>query len=452
MDKGWKGRRRRTPRSERLAHLRRRRGRTDQGRRRFISARAGSPMREHNDSPTPLGDPSFFAVDFFCGAGGTTRGLIDAGGYVIAGIDKDARCRETYVKNNQNQTLRAMAPMFLDRDIFTSTDEYPRGEHQKLRSNLDRLVGAYRRRAPGTPLMFAICAPCQPFTKLSKKELSKERREGRERDSNLLTEAAKFVEYFRPEMVLSENVRGIGDPRYGGVWCEFRRSLEKLGYATGTRVVCTSKFGVPQYRRRSILIAVPRELVRAEFLSPEGELIVPDDDPLIGLVSVQTAIGHLPALGAGETHETIPNHKTRSLSEINLKRLAAAKPGVSNVYLETTPDGDLSLACHRRVNKKLKVRCFTDVYTRMSPDRPSPTITTKCHSISNGRFGHFDVSQQRGISLREAAILQSFPPEYVFYPSHMIEPVARMIGNAVPPRLAEFFSRYLTDSLERPRL
>ncbi|MCE4542280.1 DNA cytosine methyltransferase [Caballeronia sp. PC1] len=130
-----------------------------------------------------------------------------------------------------------------------------------------------------------------------------------------------------------------------------------------------------------------------------------------------------------------------------MKRLASAKPGESNVYLDNTPHGDLSLACHRKVNAKLKVRCFTDVYTRMDPDRPSPTITTKCHSISNGRFGHFDTSQVRGISLREAAILQSFPQDYVFYPTDMIEPVARMIGNAVPPRLAEYFSRYLSDAL-----
>lgn len=405
-------------------------------------------MSKQSPASETLPSPSFFAVDFFCGAGGTTRGLIDAGGYVIAGVDKDTRCRETYVRNNVNNRLRSSPPTFLHRDIFSSTPEYPGGEQEKLLANLRRLVGAFRRRSPKIPLLFAICAPCQPFTKLSKKELSKERKEGRERDSNLLTEAAKFVAHFRPEMVLSENVRGIGDPRYGGVWDDFKRALEALGYVTGTQVVCTSKFGVPQFRRRSILIAVPKELARAEFLTKEGELVVPDDDPATGEVSVEAAIGHLPPLGAGETHADIPNHKTRSLSDTNIKRLAAAMPGVSNAYLESTPDGDLSLNCHRKVNAKLKVRCFTDVYTRMSPKRPSPTITTKCHSISNGRFGHFDVSQLRGISLREAAILQSFPPGYVFYPTHMIEPVARMIGNAVPPKLAEYFSRYLADSLK----
>lgn len=393
--------------------------------------------------------PAFLAVDFFCGAGGTTRGLIDAGGYVIAGVDKATHCRETYVENNSNTTIDYAPPKFLRRDIFPATESYPDGEHVELESDLEKLIKQYQDKVPGTPLLFAICAPCQPFTKLSRKELSDARKAGRERDSNLLTEAGKFVERFRPEMVLSENVQGIGDPKYGGVWADFRAQLRELGYATGTRVVCTSDFGVPQYRRRSILIALRKELVKPECLSDDGlgDLLVPEADPENVVQSVRAAIGHLPALAAGATDPRIPNHKTRSLSELNLKRLAAARPGVSNIYMEDTPDGDLSLACHRKVNAKLKTRCFTDVYTRMSPDRPSPTITTKCHSISNGRFGHFDVAQLRGISLREAAILQSFPPTYVFYPVDMIEPVARMIGNAVPPRLAEFFSRHLTASI-----
>ncbi|MCE4544772.1 DNA cytosine methyltransferase [Sphingobium sp. WTD-1] len=393
--------------------------------------------------------PAFLAVDFFCGAGGTTRGLIDAGGYVIAGVDKDNRCRQTYVENNPNTTIDFSTPRFIRRDIFPATDAYPDGEQAELFDDLEKLIEKYRAEAPGAPLMFAICAPCQPFTKLSRKELSNARKEGRERDSNLLREAAKFVARFRPEMILSENVQGIGDPKYGGVWNDFRSQLRKLGYATGSNVVCTSDFGVPQFRRRSILIAAPRELARPEFLEPghDGDLVVPLEDTAAAVRSVRSAIGHLPSLPAGAQHATIPNHKTRTLSDLNLKRLASAKPGESNVYLDNTPHGDLSLACHRKVNAKLKVRCFTDVYTRMDPDRPSPTITTKCHSISNGRFGHFDTSQVRGISLREAAILQSFPQDYVFYPTDMIEPVARMIGNAVPPRLAEYFSRYLSDAL-----
>lgn len=101
-----------------------------------------------------------------------------------------------------------------------------------------------------------------------------------------------------------------------------------------------------------------------------------------------------------------------------------------------------------RNGRMVKDQCFGDVYTRMHPDRPSPTITTKCHSISNGRFGHYDTRQVRAITPREAAILQSFPEDYVFFPTDQLEPVARMIGNAVPPRLASFYAAYLLRSIK----
>ena len=394
-------------------------------------------------------EPSFLAVDFFCGAGGTTRGLIDAGGYVIAGVDKDHRCAETFTENNRNRLLDRRPPEFLEYDIFPRTSEYKGGQQKELFAHLEFLIGSYRSKARRIPLLFAICAPCQPFTKLSRKELSERRQEGRERDRNLLAEATKFVSRFEPELVLSENVSGIGDPKYGGVWDGFRRKLERLGYLTGSKVVCTSKFGIPQYRKRSILVAVRRDKVRSERFADllETEMLVPDSDPDSPLVSVREAIDHLPPIAAGEQHRKIPNHRARTLSALNLKRLKAAKPGMSNAYMEQTRYGDLSLKCHRKVNRRLQTRCFSDVYTRMAPDRPSPTITTKCHSISNGRFGHYDPQQVRGISLREAAILQSFPEDYVFYPRDQIEPVARMIGNAVPPKLAAFYARYLANSL-----
>jgi len=393
--------------------------------------------------------PSFLAVDFFCGAGGTTRGLIDAGGYVIAGIDKDTRCERTYVDNNSNTAIDYCLPRFLERDIFPATEDYPEGQQDDLFTDLEDLIPFYRSQAKDTPLLFAICAPCQPFTKLSKKELTEERKKGRKRDRNLLSEAAKFVEHFQPELVLSENVAGIKEPRYGGVWDDFRTTLEALGYVTGSKVVCTSKFGIPQYRKRSILMAVRKDLVRGERLADMmgTELLVPDADPDTLPVSVREAISHLPPIKAGETHTDLPNHRARTLSDLNLKRLSCAKLGESNAYMEETKFGDLSLDCHRKVNKRLQTRCFSDVYTRMHPDRPSPTITTKCHSISNGRYGHFDETQLRGISLREAAILQSFPDDYIFYPTEQIEPIARMIGNAVPPKLASFFAEYLTNSI-----
>jgi DNA (cytosine-5)-methyltransferase 1 len=396
--------------------------------------------------------PSFLAVDFFCGAGGTTRGLMDAGGYVIAGIDKDPRCRTTFAENNINACVDYCPPRYLCHDIFPRTEAYTAGGQKALTAELDRLLAYYTRRSPRTPLLFAICAPCQPFTRLSRKELSDRRKAGRERDSNLLKEAAKFVARHRPELVLSENVAGIKDPKYGGVWDAFRDDLEALGYVTGSKLVCTSNFGIAQFRKRSILLAVRRELVKEERLADimGHEMLVPESDPDAPYMTVREVLKDLPPIGAGEAHPEVPNHRTRALTEINYRRLQSAKPGESNAYMLDTEFGDLSLECHRKVNERLNDRCFGDVYTRMRPNRPSPTITTKCHSVSNGRFGHYDVSQVRAISLREAALLQSFPMDYVFHPGDEIEPVARMIGNAVPPKLAQFFAGYLAASL-RPR-
>lgn len=393
--------------------------------------------------------PRFLAVDFFCGAGGTTRGLIDAGGYVIAGVDKDSRVDLTYTENNRNIALDRKEPTFLAMDVFPKTRSYPQGQQEELTSELKVLIKAAKAKAAGVPLLFAICAPCQPFTTLSKNGLSEERQAGRRKDRGLLREAAKFVEKFKPDFILSENVAGIDDRKYGGVWKNFRKRLKELGYITGSKVVDASRFGVPQYRKRSILIAAKASILAKHKLTSKAELLVPESDPDADIVSVRDAIGRLPPIGAGESHPKIPNHKTRALSDINRKRVSVAKPGHSNAYMKNTKYGDLSLECHRRVNEKFSQRCFGDVYTRMHPDRPSPTITTRCHSVTNGRFGHFDTRQVRGISMREAAALQSFPDTYVFYPTDQVEPIARMIGNAVPPRLAQFFADYLVNTLRR---
>ncbi|WLA83228.1 DNA cytosine methyltransferase [Bradyrhizobium elkanii] len=392
--------------------------------------------------------PAFLAVDFFSGAGGTTRGLLDAGGYVIAGIDKDPSCERTFVENNGNVALDRRPPYFLCRDIFPASKAHPGGEQEKLQRELRLLVDKYRGLAPGVPLLFAICAPCQPFTTLARKELSEIRIERRRKDKNLLSEALAFVNAFQPDIVLSENVAGISDPRFGGIWQEFCDALRRAGYAVGKDVVCASNFSIPQYRKRSILVAVRKSRAKKSVAKP-GSLTIPLATSTGETVSVQQVIAHLPRIEAGQLHPDIPNHRARSLSDTNLKRIASAVPGHNNGYLSSTPYGDLSLACHRRVKKKLKTACFTDVYTRMRPDRPSPTITTKCHSISNGRFGHYDTTQNRGISLREAAALQSFRDDYIFYPQDAVCAVARMIGNAVPPLLAKTFAEFGLSLLDR---
>lgn len=412
---------------------------------RWVRWRASRPKSNNDTVGSP--QPAFLAVDFFCGAGGTTRGLIDAAGHVIAGIDKERRCERTYVENNTNEHGDRIPPAYLIRDIFPKTRDYPLGEQEELAVELRELIGKARSRYPDVPLLFAICAPCQPFTTVSRYPMSKARLEQRVRDSDLLRAALVFVKEHKPELILSENVAGVSDPRFGGIWQDFQQELEKLGYATGTQAVCASEFGIAQRRKRSILLAARKDRIAPHQLNFSGELIVPEADPQAPALTVADVIGHLPALGAGEAHPTVPNHRTRRLSDLNLKRLRAAKPGETNRYMLDTEFGDLSLECHKRVNAKLKTRGFNDVYTRMRPDGVSPTITTRSHSICNGRFGHYDTLQVRGISLREAAALQSFNDDYVFHPVDQIEPVSRMIGNAVPPKLARFFADYLVRSL-----
>ena len=389
--------------------------------------------------------PNFFAVDFYCGAGGTTRGLIDAGGYVIAGIDKDEGCRATYTGNNRNLTLDQNTPEFLALDMFKASDEYPEGQQHEVWEALRDLIESHRKTSPQVPLMFAICAPCQSFTKFVQRNMTGERTETRVRDQNLLSQTLGFIEEFRPELVMSENVASIRTGRLRHVWHEFRESLETLGYDVDDRRVCASNFGIPQRRRRSFLIAIKKH----EHDQEETDLLIPECDPSAQNLTVRQAIGHLPPLNAGDSSINVPNHVCRNLTKLNQKRLMALRPGQPNFNLATSDFGDLSLACHRRLEAKGK-RGFGDVYTRMHPDRPSPTITTRFHSVSNGRFGHYEPNQIRAISLREGAILQSFDEKYQFYGNGM-DVIARMIGNAVPPVLAKFMSQWAI-SVWRDRL
>lgn len=397
------------------------------------------------------GSPSFLAFDLFCGAGGTTRGLIDAGGYVFAGIDNDGACRKTYRTNNKNLFWPHEAPDFLEHDLLPCADTGNDGQEYTI-ERLDTILSYLRMRWPGLPLVVSTTPPCQPFTRLGRLARSKEREREHQLETTLLMRSLNFVRWFLPDVVFSENVPGIYNSAYGGVWTEFATRLQEMGYIVGHRRICASKFGVPQYRRRAILVAIRRPAILEEFRDLEA-LQLPESDPHAKTKTVADAIGHLPPLQAGEFDPDIPNHRARALSRTNRKRLKAALPGEQNTVLADTAYGDLSLACHGKLRKRSSGRSgFTDVYMRMVPDRPGPTITTKCDSISNGRFGHYDVEQVRAISLREAALLQSFPEDYVFYPETAATAVARMIGNAVPPPLACFFAQWAVEKLDYERI
>lgn len=382
--------------------------------------------------------PKFLAVDFYCGAGGTTRGLLDAGGYVIAGIDKDEGCRDTYRLNNRNTTLDGAEPRFLDLDMLPATPDYPDGQQHEVWGNLIDLIRYYKSIVPDVPLLFAICAPCQSFTKFVQRKMTAERSEDRKNALNLLAQTVGFIREFQPAMVISENVASITGGQYKYIWEDFQEDLRQLGYAVGSGRVCASEFGVPQRRRRSVIIAHKTGATTDLAINP---LVVPHNNPAAQKLTVSDAIGGLPALQAGEKHEKIPNHQCRNLSELNRKRLMSVAPGEPNFGFAESEFGDISLDCHRRLAAKGH-QGFGDVYTRMSPNRPSPTITTRFLGISNGRFGHYDPKQVRGLSLREGAILQSFPDDYEFCGKGM-EDNARMIGNAVPPKLSAYMAKEL---------
>ena len=333
------------------------------------------------------------AVDLFCGAGGLTRGLLDAGVEVVAGIDVDSSVGETYERNNR-------PARFLRRDMRTVDPE-----------DLIALLGVIK---PSETLL-AGCAPCQMF--------SKHQRNGRARGPNatLLTAVARMVEAIRPGWVLIENVPGLMEVPGFSTLRRFVRLLQSTGYSIADGVLNACDHGVPQHRRRYVLIAARRV-----------EPALPT--PVFGngrnpLETVRQWIAHYPPIAAGDTHPAVPNHEASPLSRLNLDRVRI-----------TPPDGGgrgnwpsrLKLDCHRR-----RQNGFSDVYGRMWWDRIAPTLTGRCNSLSNGRFGHPE--QDRAISLREAASIQSFPDDYLFFGTRTA--IARQIGNAVPVRLAEALGR-----------
>ena len=334
------------------------------------------------------------ALDFFCGAGGLTRGLLDAGFKVVAGFDLDGKCCQTYEFNNP--TAR-----FVEADISQLTAK-----------DLKKFTNG----VPFSEMLFAGCAPCQPFSQQVKNGEC-------HHDATLLSAFGRLVQTALPGQVLIENVPGIAKVKGNSTFRRFLSMLEKNGYKYVFDVVDAKKFGVAQKRRRLVLIAM-RKSQPCLPQAKHGKESLP-------YKTVRQAISHFPPLTAGEVHPEIPNHLAASITPLNIERLH-----------HTPHDG----GDRRSWPKKLRLDCHvgdyeghTDVYGRMAWDSPAPTLTGRCHSLSNGRYGH--PTQDRAISLREAAALQSFPDGYVFFGSN--KHVAQQIGNAVPVKLAEVLGRHI---------
>ena len=326
-------------------------------------------------------------VDLFCGIGGLTHGLIQSGLKVVAGIDVDDTCRYAYEANNDSVFIAADVGQLPSRTIEKM---YP--------DSITRiLVG---------------CAPCQPFSKYTQRY----RKEGQKDEKwKLLYAFADKVRDIRPEIVSMENVPELASDK---IFHDFVKALSDSGYHITWSIVYCPDYGVPQSRRRLVLLA-----------SNIGDiaLIAPQYEPETYL-TVKKTIGNLPAIEAGQSSNEDPLHCAARLSALNIMRIQQSCPGGS----WRDWDEAIQLDCH----KKESGNTYPSVYGRMHWDEPAPTITTQFFGYGNGRFGHPE--QDRALSIREGAMLQSFPQNYDFLPPG--EAISKKalgihIGNAVPVNL-----------------
>ncbi|MDR2643651.1 MAG: DNA cytosine methyltransferase [Planctomycetaceae bacterium] len=337
-------------------------------------------------------------VDLFCGVGGLTHGLHLAGLNVVAGIDVDDSCRYAYEYNNGDAR-------FISADVSALHPEkiaelYPE-------ESVRVLVG---------------CAPCQPFSKYTKRYRKGEQNGGRENDEwqrdnkwRLLYSFANIVEHILPDIVSMENVPELANEQ---VFADFCNALIRFGYNVSYNVVFCPEYGVPQNRRRLVLLA--SRLGKIKLID---SLYNKDNYP-----TVKKNIGEMPPIAAGAQNPKDAMHTAARLSATNLRRIRCSVPGGS----WRDWDDDLKLKCH----KKKSGKTYMSIYGRMCWDSPSPTITTQFYGYGNGRFGHPE--QDRALTLREGALLQSFPPNYEFIaPGREFNrrEIGVHIGNAVPVEL-----------------
>lgn len=335
-------------------------------------------------------------VDLFCGVGGMAHGFLREGYTVVGGVDLDRSCEYAFQTNNR-------AP-FLHADVATLPAK-------KLQELYD----------PQAPRVLVGCAPCQPFSLYTN-------RDGPDHSWRLLRSFARLAVATMPDVVSMENVPRLVNHR---IFREFVKCLEDVGYHVSYSNVRGPDYGIPQRRTRLVLFAsgfAPIHLVPPTHTPDKRK-------------TVRDAIGKLPQIAAGETCQTDPLHRARGLSPMNRLRLEATAEGGG--WADWSEN--LRLACHG----KAKGKTFRSVYGRMRWDEPSPVITTQCIGIGNGRFGH--PSQLRALSLREAALLQTFPSSYQFVGSGArisAQTIARHIGNAVPVRLGRIIARSIRRHLE----
>jgi DNA (cytosine-5)-methyltransferase 1 len=338
-------------------------------------------------------------VDLFCGAGGLTRGLIDCGLHVTSGYDLDEYCKFAYEANN-------FPAKFVAESITDLTSEKLNAHYNSTDWKI--LVG---------------CAPCQPFSTYTQGKTSEE-----DRRWSLLSEFARLIGEVQPDIVSMENVPGLQNH---SVFIDFVDTLQKYDYKVSYQIVFCPDYGIPQQRKRLVLLASRHGSI--DLISPTHT-----QDKY---VTVKETIGHLPKIKAGEKNDKDALHTSPRLDKLNTKRIQQSKPGGS---WRDWPE-DLVADCHKQESGST----YASVYGRMEWDKPSPTITTQFYGFGNGRFGHPD--QDRAISIREGALIQTFPKDYEFLAKESplnVRRLGKLIGNAVPVRLGEVIGLSIIKHLE----
>jgi len=348
-------------------------------------------MFDSTDGPKPT------AIDLFAGAGGLTTGLMMAGYEVRAAVELNEKAAKTFGANHSHVTLVENDIRKVDATNLMESLGLETGE-------LDLLAG---------------CPPCQGFSRLPTRNRSAREDDDR---NDLVFDFVRFVRVFRPKVLMFENVPGLmRNERFG----RLERRLKRLGYSLDARVLDANDFGVPQRRLRLIVLG-GRDAIRVSHAAP-GEW-----QP-----TVREAFAGLPKPGrSGDLlHDLVVKHAKHVADLIK----AIPKDGGSRSELPQR----MRLECHKRVAG------FHDVYGRMRWDSPSPTITSGCINPSKGRFLH--PTENRAITLREAAVLQGFPTNYVFIPRHGKGAIAAMIGNALPPPFIAAHARSIRRALQQLR-
>lgn len=336
------------------------------------------------------------AIDFFCGAGGLTRGLLDAGIEVLAGVDTDKRLQQTYQNNNKPSE-------FICEDIT-----------QINIIELRKRLGIVR----GDVVLYAACCPCQPFSTLNRNKRDDDRKA-------LLISFAELVAKAPPDFILVENVPGLNNAYGSEIYAEFIALIGKAGFKpenTYAELLDAQDFGVPQVRKRFILLASRN----ARVVRPRRSSYKP---------KVRHVLKKYPRIAAGAGSKKFLNHKARHLVPHH-KRIVSAVPKDGG-NRQDIADTSILLKCHQQ-----NPTAHKDVFGRMAWDEPAPTLTCRCVEVYCGRFMH--PRQNRGISLREAAALQTFSDRYEFFGTFYH--IAEQIGNAVPVRFGKHLGKAIQKS------